>query len=379
MVRWQRNWKGTGLGSASRHAVYDVLSMANQIAPVLRSGLVSGKSGFDRNRDRNALATLCSMLGALQIALTDTQHVLSWALPDGVDEPPVSLTQVMVDANEVLNGHELQVCDLDGVRVVVCPLIVDHHVAGSLCVYVDQHDADLALVRACEEIARWVGTQVQLGELDRARAVAAGAQLKALRAQISPHFLFNALNTIASFVRTDPDRARSLLVEFADFARYSFSTTGQFTTLADELRAIDTFVAIERARFGDRLTVKIRVAPEVLGVKIPFLVLQPLVENALQHGLYRKGGQGTLSIDAADEGSVAVITLDDDGVGMSPSDLAETLAGRGGSSGIGLRNVDERMRTVFGPAFGLVIETNVNAGTRVTIRVPKTLPAGVMQ
>ncbi len=392
VARWRRSWSGSGLGSASRHAVYDVLAVANELAPGLRSGLASG--GND-----GALMALCSMLGAQRIALTDTQQVLSAVGLVG-DQPGItggqvqrSTTgdrQIMFDVAPVLAGNgrlvsegqlvgEGQPGDGSGFSVVICPVVIDNHVAGALAVYVAPNDADLALVRATEEVARWVGTQVQLGELDRARATAAGAQLRALRAQISPHFLFNALNTIASFVRTDPDRARSLLIEFADFARYSFSTTGQFTTLADELRAIDTFVAIERARFGDRLTVQIRVAPEVLGVKIPFLVLQPLVENALQHGLYRKGGQGTLRIDAVDQGSEAVITLDDDGVGMSPLDLAETFAGNRDSSGIGLRNVDERMRTVFGPSFGLVIETNVGAGTRITVRVPKTLPASVMR
>jgi two-component system, LytTR family, sensor kinase len=346
--------------------------MANAIAPGLRSGLTSG--GND-----DALTALCTMLGARQVALTDTQRVLSAVSVVGSERSVARDEELMGDVADVLSGHDSSVRHRGDASVVICPVVVDDHVAGALVVQVDRDDADLALLRATEEVARWVGTQVQLGDLDRARATAAGAQLRALRAQISPHFLFNALNTVASFVRTDPDRARDLLVEFADFARYSFSTTGQFTSLADELRAIDTFVAIEQARFGDRFTLKLKVAPEVLGVKIPFLVLQPLVENALQHGLYRKSGVGRLSIDASDQGAEAVITIEDDGVGMSPTDLAEILAGVRESSGIGLRNVDERMRTLFGPSHGLVIDTNVGAGTRITIRVPKTLPVGVVQ
>jgi two-component system, LytTR family, sensor kinase len=347
--------------------------MANEIAPSLRAGLTRG--GND-----DALMSLCSMLGAQQVALTDTQHVLSAVGPDGNQRSDEHDRQVMAAVSDVLAGRDSLITETsDDASLVICPVIVDDHVAGALVVMVASRDADLALLRATEEVARWVGTQVQFGDLDRARATAAGAQLRALRAQISPHFLFNSLNTIASFVRTDPDRARELLVEFADFARYSFSTTGQFTTLADELRAIDTFVAIEQARFGDRFSLKLKVAPEVLGVKIPFLVLQPLVENALQHGLYRKTDHGTLSIEAIDHGAEAVISIDDDGVGMMPSDLADTLAGHRESSGIGLRNVDERMRTIFGPSYGLIIDTNVGAGTRITLRVPKTLPAGVVQ
>ena len=115
------------------------------------------------------------------------------------------------------------------------------------------------------------------------------AELRALRAQISPHFVYNSLTAIASFVRTDPERARELLLEFADFTRYSFRRHGEFTTLAEELRSIERYLVLEQARFGDRLAVTLRVAPEVLPVAVPFLSLQPLVENAVRHGLERQG------------------------------------------------------------------------------------------
>jgi two-component system, LytTR family, sensor kinase len=377
MARWLRTTRGgeaglpAELGLASRQTVQEVLAFANRSAPSLRSGLSAAAVS-------PVIQSLRSMLSARAIVVADTQAVLAWDADDDLRDAfvdfPIEEFRASLEGGHPKLSRSNRLPNLD---VVVHPLFLDGHIAGGVAVYAA--DADLALVAASEEVARWMSTQVQLGDLDRAKATAAGAQLRALRAQISPHFLFNALNTIASFVRTDPDRARDLLVEFADFARYSFSTTGQFTTLADELRAIDTFVALERARFGDRLTVRIRVAPEVLGVRIPFLVLQPLVENALAHGLYRKGGQGRLSIEAADLGSEAMIRLEDDGVGMDPVELANTLAGRSESSGIGLRNVDERLRTVFGPSSGLVIETNINAGTRITFAVPKTLPAGVLE
>ena len=111
------------------------------------------------------------------------------------------------------------------------------------------------------------------------------AELRALRAQISPHFIYNSLTAIASFTRTDPDRARELLLEFADFTRYALRRGGEFATLAEELRNIERYLVLEQARFGDRLRVSLRVAPEVLPVAVPFLVVQPLVENAVRHGL----------------------------------------------------------------------------------------------
>ena len=130
-----------------------------------------------------------------------------------------------------------------------------------------------------------MSTQLELAELDQSRARLVRAEVRALRAQISPHFVYNALTTIASFVRTDPERARELLLEFADFTRYSFRSHGEFTTLAEELRSIDRYLTLERARFGDRLEVRLQIAPEVLPVAVPFLGVQPLVENAVRHGL----------------------------------------------------------------------------------------------
>jgi two-component system LytT family sensor kinase len=201
----------------------------------------------------------------------------------------------------------------------------------------------------------------------------------ALRAQISPHFIYNALNTIASFVRTDPGRARELILEFADFTRYSFRAAGQYTTLAEELRNIDRYLTLERARFGAALTVRLQVAPEVLSVVVPFLALQPLVENAVRHGLAGQGG-GSVEIIANDAGSDCVITVEDDGAGMDPDTLrsghgdALQPAGADQSAHVGLTNVDHRLRAAFGNDYGLVVETAIGAGTKVVMRVPKFRP-----
>ncbi|MBD0323908.1 MAG: histidine kinase, partial [Aldersonia sp.] len=238
-----------------------------------------------------------------------------------------------------------------------------------------------SLVRATNEVARWVSGQLELAELDASRTRLMEAEVRALRAQISPHFIYNALGTIASFVRTDPDRARELVLEFADFTRYSFRTAGEFTTLADELRNIDRYLTLERARFGEALQVKLQVAPEVLNVVLPFLALQPLVENAVRHGIAKKQEGGTVSVVASDAGTDCLISVEDDGVGMDPdllrsgaldsvttdpqSDHAPEAAH------VGLANVDDRLRAAFGNDYGLVVETAPGAGTKVSMRVPK--------
>jgi two-component system LytT family sensor kinase len=166
-----------------------------------------------------------------------------------------------------------------------------------------------------------------------------------------------------------------LIIEFAEFTRYSFRAHGEFTTLAEELRSIDRYLTIERARFGERLQVRLQIAPEVLPVGLPFLCLQPLVENAVRHGLSRKPGLGTVSIVARDAGAECHITVEDDGVGMDPSILggpasAEEDTADSGQH-VGLSNVDDRLRSVFGDEFGLVVETAPGAGTKVSMRIPK--------
>jgi len=230
-------------------------------------------------------------------------------------------------------------------------------------------------MRTAGEVARFVSTQLALAELDASRTRTVQAQLNFLRAQISPHFIYSALTAIESYIRSDPERARDLLVGFAEFTRWAFREHTQYATLAEELRFVDIYLELERARFGDRLAVSLRVAPEVLPVRVPSLVLQPLVENAVRHGLEQLSGTARLQISAEDGGHEAVVTVEDHGVGTDPEQLADVLAGRRGGQSIGLRNVDERLRATFGNDHGLTIETGVGAGTKVTMHLPKFCPA----
>jgi two-component system, LytTR family, sensor kinase len=257
-------------------------------------------------------------------------------------------------------------CGLD--RGVVVPLVVDGVVVGALAGL--DSSVPAGLLRRAGEVAHFVSTQLELAELDRSRERAARAELQFLRAQISPHFIYNALTAIEAFIRSDPKRARELLLGFAEFTRYSFRSHGQFTTLAEELRLVDTYLELERARFGDRFAVTLRVAPEVLSVRLPSLTLQPVVENALRHGL-EPLPSGQLEIRVEDADSDAVISVDDDGVGADPEAMRRILSGTNNGDALGLRNVDERLRAVFGEDNGLLVETGRHAGTRVTFRIPK--------
>jgi two-component system LytT family sensor kinase len=258
--------------------------------------------------------------------------------------------------------------------VVAQPMLDDDGAVIGVLVAANAAEPAPGMLGAIGEVARYAASQLELAELAASRARLDRAEVLALRAQISPHFIYNALNTIASFVRTDPDRARDLILEFADFTRYSFRSAGPYTVLADELRNIDRYLTLERARFGTNLSVTLQVAPEVLTVVVPFLALQPLVENAVRHGLTGRQG-GSIEIVARNEGSDCVITVEDDGIGMDPDTLrsghGDVLGDGEQAAHVGLTNVDHRLRAAFGNDYGLVVETAPGAGTKVIMRVPK--------
>lgn len=357
-----------GFISERDRATYDTLHRAALAARHLGDGL-------DPESAARASRHLLTMLDASALAICDTGALLAWT-GTGEHHQPDALTHARQtrETGRTVVGSDLTCSDPDcPVRYAVsAPLVTDDRVVGTLTAYAAA--ASPGLARATEEVAAWVSGQLDLADLAQTRTQAMEAELRALRAQISPHFIYNSLAAIASFVRTDPDRARELLLEFADFTRYALRQGGPFTTLAEELRNVERYLVLEQARFGDRLQVSLLVAPEVLPVNVPYLVVQPLVENAVRHGLAAKEGPGHVSIRAADHGSEAEITIDDDGVGSDPEVIRRILDQAHSSDSIGLGNVDARLRQVYGDDFGLVVETAVGAGTKVTFRVPKYAP-----
>jgi two-component system LytT family sensor kinase len=348
------------LGTDAERATYNTLHAASRAGQHLRTGLnPAGAAKAGRQ--------LRALLGCDALAITDTAGVLAW---DGAGE---ELKPLLMDlAADVLAGGSSSVRTVGTLAAVIAPIKAGARVVGVVAAFAPS--AGAGLVRATGEVADWVAVQVELAELDASRTLLMEAEVRALRAQISPHFIYNSLNAIASFINTDPARARELVVEFADFTRYSFRRHGDFTTLAEELRCIDRYLLLERARFGDRVQVSLRIAPEVLSTVIPFLSLQPLVENAVRHGLEAKEGPGHISITANDSGAFAEVTIEDDGVGMDPAQLQSMLAGHSDGDHVGLRNVDARLRQVYGDEHGLVIETAPGEGTLITMRVPKSQP-----
>jgi two-component system, LytTR family, sensor kinase len=361
-------------GTAADLATYHTLNTMAQASPPLRERLCAASATA-------AAPHLRALLSCIAVAVTDDEgKMLAWDVDaEHATDAKHHLDWVHEAVLEVLATGRQQVRDqrkTDCGRascsvssVVVSPLEVDGGIVGTFGV-ISQRDAKAGVIRATAEVARYVSSQLELAELEESRSQLAHAEIRALRSQISPHFIYNALTTISHCIKTDPEEARELIMEFCDFTRYSFRADGEFTTLAEELNNIDRYLILEKARFGERLQVKLQIAPEVLPVVLPFLALQPLVENAVRHGL--GGGSGTVSVIAEDAGSDCVISVEDDGIGMDPDRLREEMTDSHLTGAhVGLGNVHDRLRGAFGDECGLVVETGPGMGTKVSMKVPK--------
>jgi signal transduction histidine kinase len=202
------------------------------------------------------------------------------------------------------------------------------------------------------------------GRQEELRELAASAQLAALRAQVNPHFLFNTLNSIAQLVATDPAKAEDCIERLADLYRYVLNRANdEFVSLADELRMAEWYLEIEQVRFGDTLTVERQIDQQALPVMVPSLILQPLVENAVRHGIGPKVGGGRGTIRASLDNGELHLAVTDTGVGVRDR---ETVFERG----IGLRNVRDRLAQIYRATDQPRVSTGTEGGTTVSMCIP---------
>ena len=192
------------------------------------------------------------------------------------------------------------------------------------------------------------------------------AKIEALASQINPHFLFNTLTSISSLIRTQPDTARMLITKLSGLLRRLMRSTDHFVTLREELESIDEYLAIEVVRFGPQLKVDKQIAPQTLDVIVPSMILQPLVENSIKHGLSRKVGGGRITITTLVRDGHTLIEVHDDGLGMTEERLVQALGG-----GIGLSNVDERLRVIYGANYHLKLTSVPGQGTCASLAIPE--------
>jgi two-component system LytT family sensor kinase len=232
-------------------------------------------------------------------------------------------------------------------------------------------------LESLQEICLHAGRR--LADLDREREKIESAQIEsrlneqlarteliALRAQVNPHFLFNSLNTIASLIPSQPKRAETITVRLANVFRYVLLHTNMpFTSLDEEIGFLRTYLDVERIRFGERLQVEFDTEPSVAYVAIPSLILQPLVENAIKHGIARKVGSSKIVVRTRRSDKSLLMTVEDDGVG-STSAPAENET----STGFGLRNISDRLQTLYGARASFSLADRPSGGSCATLEIP---------
>ena len=357
--------------SPEARAMQAALHAATATLPHLRQGLAEETA-------QRAIGHLLELTQAPAVALADEARVLAF---EGVGrdhhkpgDPLAGLVEHAADdrthVEERLRCRD-ELCLLRG--ATVAPLVVQGRRVGSLLAFFTSANRlrpeDTQMVA---EAAALVSAQLELAEVQEQGERLARAELRALRAQISPHFVYNALAAVAGYIHSRPEEARELLTEFAEFTRYAFRGQRPYVTLADELHYVEKYLRLERARFGDRLQVRLEVAPEVLQAVVPVLSVQPLVENAVRHGVESRAGSGLLEIVGRDLGADVELSVTDDGAGMEQERAEAALTGATG--GIGLSNVHSRLQGAYGDGYGLEIESTPGGGTTVVMTFPKFRP-----
>jgi two-component system LytT family sensor kinase len=352
------------------------LHAATSTLPHLRRGLHSRSAA-------EAVPHLRALTGAAAVALADTRTVLSI---DGEGREQVRPGDVLSRLLERTPDDRMHVvprlissdpgCPLRS--AVMAPLTVQGRRAGTLIVFyraVGRPRGDQ--LRVVQEAASLVSAQVELSVLREQEERLARAELRALRAQISPHFIYNALAAVAGDIHARPDEARELLIDFAEFTRYLFRDGRSYVTLAEEIDHVERYLRLEQARFRDSLHVTVDVHPSTRGAVVPAMSVQPLVENAVRHGVERRAGTGRISIASFVSGADVELRVSDDGTGIAAERVGAVLAGAGG--GIGLSNVDARLRATFGERYALRMESELGTGTTVVMTVPRLVGEGELR
>lgn len=217
----------------------------------------------------------------------------------------------------------------------------------------------------------WNSRRIEI-KLEEQERLVMKARLDALSSQINPHFLFNTLNSIASLIRTRPENARRMVFKLSNLLRKLLKTHDNFVTLQEELESIDDYVEIEVTRFGhDKLRIEKKIDPDTVSAVVPSMILQPIIENSIKHGLAPKIEGGTVTIRAYRENGHLVIQISDDGVGIPEKQLEASY-----TEGIGISNVNERLKVVYGSDYQLQLKSEPGRGTYTLIRIPELEAVG---
>lgn len=247
---------------------------------------------------------------------------------------------------------------------LVVPIRADEEIIGTIKLYEPKKKLFVNINKTLGEgIARLLANQILTGRFERQKNLLVKSELKLIQAQINPHFLFNALNTVSAVIRDSPEEARNLVLHLSHFLRKNLKRASDTSTLREELDHVNSYLRIEEARFADRLRVEIAIDEALLDVQVPTFTLQPLVENAIKHGISNVFGEGRVTIRSeAHDGRMCLVVEDNAGAFMQSAE---------GSNGLGMSIVDKRIKNLYGQAYGVSVDVRAGEWTRIIVSLPQ--------
>ncbi len=330
--------------------------------------------GFNQKSSTEVAQIILEETNVGAVAITDTEKLLAF-IGTGDDHhipgTPISskITQEAIDNNCVMfaDGVELTYsCSISpqcrlGSSLVI-PLRCESEVIGTIKLYEPKNKLFLNINKTLGEgIARLLSNQILFGRFEQQQILLTQAELKLLQAQVNPHFLFNALNTIAAIIKRDPLKARQLIQQLAQFLRINLKRTTGLVTLSDELEHIESYLTIEKARFIDKLTVDIAIPEELHHYRLPAFTLQPIIENAVKHGTSHMLEPGIIKVTGI---------IENDLLQLEVTDNAGLYRIKQHSEGLGMNLVHKRIQNQFGSEYGVKVQCQKDEFTRVSIQLP---------
>ncbi|MGM0603152.1 MAG: LytS/YhcK type 5TM receptor domain-containing protein [Bacillota bacterium] len=347
------------------------LSIADRSLPILQKGLNEETASIIVNMIKKE-----SSIDAA--AITDCEKVLAFTgvgsdhhLPGEKIKTNASKKALNKKITTIIDKKENIGCDAENcslTNAVITPLKIEDNIFGLLKLYRSEEKITVLDIKLAEGISSLLATQIKLGKLSEEAKLKSESELKALQAQINPHFLFNSLNVIISACRIDPQQSRTLLRKLANIFRRTLKRNVNQTTLADEIKFCRDYLDIEKARLGERLEIKWNIDDSIMKYKIPPFIIQPLVENSIKHGIYPKEGKGLVSISAKNENNKLKINVKDNGSGMNKERLNNLFSEK--QDRIGLKNIKERLDVIYNESAHFIIDSSPNNGTEISITLP---------
>ncbi len=334
---------------------------------------------YFRNLDKYGLNKICTIIkediNADAVAITDKNYILAYV---GLGqekytkdyEPITTYTMDVIESGNIMirNGDDEDKYNDQIIKSsMIIPLKEKNEVVGTLKIYYKRnHKITYSLRSLAVGLSQIISTLMELSKIEEIKEMANKSEIKALQTQINPHFLFNALNAISATIRIDQDEARNLIINLANYLRYNLEISNDFISINKELKQVRDYIQIEKARFGDRLNIVYDI--DDIDIKIPSLIIQPLVENAIIHGILKAKGSGTINIKVKKFGEKVKIEIIDSGIGIDEELIKKLYRDDIPENKIGLYNVHKRLKLIYGE--GLILE-RLEKGTRIAFLVER--------